>query len=62
MMWIVWILVIIVLVWQFMKAGTFGNTRNTKPESPLEILKRKYANGEITAEEYEQKKKILEND
>lgn len=31
-------------------------------DSPLDILQRKFASGEITAEEYEQKKKILEGD
>jgi putative membrane protein len=30
-------------------------------ETPLEILKRRYANGEINREEYEEKKKDLQS-
>jgi len=31
-------------------------------EEPLEILKRRLAEGEITPEEYEQRKRLIEND
>ncbi len=30
-----------------------------KEESPLDILKRRYANGEITKEQYEEQKRII---
>jgi putative membrane protein len=33
-----------------------------KKDSPLDILQRRFASGEITNEEYQEKKKILEND
>jgi len=33
-----------------------------KKDSPLDILQRRFASGEITNEEYLEKKKILEND
>jgi putative membrane protein len=37
-----------------------GNTKNTnKQESALEILDRRYANGDISKEEYEQIKKDI---
>jgi putative membrane protein len=33
-----------------------------KKDSPLDILQKRFASGEITNEEYQEKKKILEND
>ena len=33
-----------------------------KKDTPLDILKKRYATGEINNEEYQEKKKILEND
>jgi putative membrane protein len=33
-----------------------------KKDSPLDILQKRFAAGEITTEEYQEKKKILEND
>ncbi|WP_369766269.1 SHOCT domain-containing protein [Flavobacterium sp. WC2429] len=40
----------------FVKTNT--NTFSEK-ESPLEILKRRYANGELSTAEFEERKKIL---
>ena len=39
------------------KSATFGR----EGSDPLEILKKRYANGEIDTEEYEERKKVLEN-
>ncbi len=36
-----------------------SNNADSKPDSPLEILKRRYAQGEIDKEEYKKKKKDL---
>ena len=33
-----------------------------KKDSPLDILHKRFASGQITTEEYQEKKKILEND
>ncbi|WP_428740522.1 SHOCT domain-containing protein [Tenacibaculum sp.] len=33
----------------------------TKKESPMDILKRRFAEGEITKEEYEEAKKVLKS-
>jgi len=34
--------------------------KESEKESPLDILKRRYANGELTTVEYEERKKVLE--
>ena len=34
--------------------------RSTQPESGLDILKRRYANGEISRDEYEEMHRVLE--
>ncbi len=42
----------------------FHGTRQKqlRGESPMDLLTRKYANGEITTEEFEQRKKVLEKE
>lgn len=60
MMIIFWGLVIwgvVVLVRGVASPGSRG--ASNQADSPLEILKRRYASGEITKEEYEEKKKEL---
>ena len=62
-MWIFWILLIVVIVW-VIKAATdsgTGNNNSHSEESPLEILKKRYARGEIDEAEYERRRKELEN-
>jgi putative membrane protein len=55
-LWIAIIGVIVFLVWQYLKQDkNLGNSKN----SPLEILKQRYAKGEIDKEEYEEKKRDL---
>ena len=61
-MWIFWVLIIvgIFFIFQAMTKGSSGNSLPDK-ESPLEILKKRYALGEIEEEEYERRRKELEN-
>lgn len=54
--WIILIVVVIILVRMFM-IKTNGSPDHK--ETPLEILKRRYANGEINKEEYDEKRKDL---
>lgn len=59
-MWIFWILVIIGLVFLIkwlVQQNKPGETAHS--ETPLEILKKRYAKGEIGKEEFEQKRKDL---
>ncbi len=53
-MWLFWILVIVALIWLFRVFAAPG--RGGEPrESPEQILKRRYAQGEIDKEEYERR-------
>lgn len=59
-MWIFWILVIIGLVFLIkwlVQQSKPGETKDS--ETPLEILQKRYAKGEINKEEFEQKRKDL---
>ncbi len=60
-MWLFWILLILALFWGLMAAvrGSGGNGASDGPRSALEILKERYARGEIDREEFESKKKDL---
>ncbi len=58
-MWLFWIALILVVVWAI-KARVVSDGRAEKEEkSALEILKERYARGEIDREEYEQKRRDL---
>jgi putative membrane protein len=48
--------VLIYLLFKSSKTGGFGQTPN---ETPLDILKKRYARGEITKEQFEEMKKDL---
>ena len=58
MWWFIWGML---LFWIFALPYDIPGQRNRK-SSPLDILQRRFANGEITKGEYEEKKKTLEND
>jgi putative membrane protein len=53
--WIIWV---ILLIWIFFIPYDIPYKR-TKKDDPLNILKKRFANGEITKEEFEESKKIL---
>lgn len=58
--WVFWILLLVVIIWvvyQFLNKNR--NSANTKSENAMDILKERYAKGEITKEEYETMKKDL---
>jgi putative membrane protein len=58
-MWIFWILIIAAIFLLF--RGFSGSNSNSAPsESPMEILRKRYASGEISDEEYEHRRKELE--
>jgi putative membrane protein len=54
--WAVWI---IMLIWIFATPYDIPGQRRKK-DTPLDILKKRFANGEITEKEYYEKKSIIE--
>jgi len=56
--WVVWFFL---LIWIFAVPYDIPGQRRRK-DSPLDILKARLAAGQITKEEYEDTKRILEND
>ncbi len=55
-----WILVILGIVY-LVKALAGKGASSSKEETPLDILKKRYARGEIDAEEFSKRKKDLES-
>ncbi|WP_439696613.1 SHOCT domain-containing protein [Mucilaginibacter sp. AW1-7] len=56
--WIVWM---VLLFWIFATPYDIPGQRRRK-DTPLGILQKRFAAGEITAEEYKEKKNILQKD
>lgn len=54
---LVWVALLALVVWAV--ASLFPGRREAGQETPLEILRRRYAQGEISAVEYEQARKAL---
>jgi putative membrane protein len=59
-MWIIFLIVIGLLIYFIVQAQKAKDQMPTQNESHLDILKRRYAKGEIAREEYERMKKDLE--
>lgn len=57
LMWLFWVAVIVLLVYVITKAAPFGGSGGG--ETPMDILKKRYARGEITREEFERMKQDL---
>lgn len=57
-MWLIWILLIVAVV-VMLKAWSGGSSA-PRDESPMEILKKRFALGEIDEEEFERRRRELE--
>jgi putative membrane protein len=55
--WIFWVFVAIGVWWAIGRSS--GASRPTTPEPPLEVLRRRYAEGALTTEEFEERRKLL---
>ncbi len=60
-MWIFWILLIILLVLGIKGLGGGDSNGSSSNDSPMDILKKRYANGDINEEEFERRRKELEH-
>jgi putative membrane protein len=59
-MWMIWLPIVVICVFLLSRFLNNSNKSNTfERETPLDILKKRYANGEISTEEYEERKKAL---
>ena len=58
MHWVWWIFWILVMIWIFATPWDIPGQR-IKKDTPLDILKKRFARSEISEEEYKEKKKIL---
>lgn len=61
--WLFWIVIVILIVWvfiRFMNRYKSNQTPDIPDKTPLDILKKRYAKGEITKEQFEQMKKDLQ--
>ncbi len=56
--WIFWVVLIVVLV--FLGWGRPGEGRRRPRETPLEILQRRLASGEVSPEDYEKREALLD--
>jgi len=55
-----WILWVIMIVWIFAIPADIPGQRKRK-DSPLDVLKKRFAAGEIDTKEYEERKRVLED-
>ena len=58
--WIIGLIVLVALIWIIVKvASQNGKSLKDREKTPLDILKQRYARGEIDKKEFEERKKDL---
>ncbi len=60
-MWIFWVLIIVGIFFVFQNMAKENSGGSADKETPIEILKKRYARGEIDEEEFERRRKELES-
>ena len=61
-MWLFWVILFVAVVWVIKATTNNSEGKSGKlqdNETPLDILKKRYAQGEIDREEFEEKKDLL---
>lgn len=59
LMGLVWILLISLVIWGLFRLFKSSDPPFSSEESPLDTLPRRYAEGEISTEEYEERRTVL---
>jgi putative membrane protein len=59
-LWTVFLILIAVFIYALIKGKTTGMWGSPVVETPVEILKKRYAKGEITKDQFEQMKKDIQ--
>ncbi|MGK7395643.1 MAG: SHOCT domain-containing protein [Candidatus Cyclobacteriaceae bacterium M3_2C_046] len=60
--WIWWLLILVIIIlviWLVMRSSNSNSRNAPQKESAREVLEKKYANGEISTEEYRERKREL---
>lgn len=57
--WLISLVILVLLVWMVVKLTNQSNTTQPKSDSALDILRERYARGEIDKEEFDAKMKDL---
>ena len=58
-MWVFWIVLIVAVIWGAKAMSSNGKNTSDNQKSALDILKDRYAKGEIDKKEFDQKRKDL---
>lgn len=54
-----WLIALVLIVWAVIALVKSGSNTGSNEQKPLDLLKERYARGEIDKEEFEQKRKDL---
>jgi len=57
--WIAGLIILVLVIWAITKNVNSGSSNSSVQKSALDILKERYARGEINQEEFEEKKNVL---
>lgn len=60
-MWIFWVIIFLFVALAIKLLFSANNKQTPSSDSPIEILKKRYANGEIDEDEFERRRKELES-
>ncbi|PIZ06210.1 MAG: electron transporter RnfE [Flavobacteriales bacterium CG_4_10_14_0_8_um_filter_32_5] len=59
MMWFIWLPIFLIIIFAVTEMSKNNKGNNLPKDSPLDILKKRYAKGEITKEQFEEIKNTI---